>query len=147
MSQYLTEKSAGAVVFHENDEKREYLLLHYSSGHWDFPKGNIEKGEREEETVLREVREETGLEEVELVPGWRKVIRYFYRRQGRVVSKSVVFYLAKSLGVSVRISYEHQGFLWLPYEDAFRKLSYRNSREVLSEAEAFVAGGHKSGYQ
>lgn len=52
------EKSAGAVII--NDKK--VLLLHYSSGHWDFPKGHIEKGETELETAKREVKEETGLD-------------------------------------------------------------------------------------
>ncbi|GAI42981.1 unnamed protein product, partial [marine sediment metagenome] len=44
------EKSAGAVIFSRSDKKIEYLLLHYQAGHWDFPKGNIEKGEKLEET-------------------------------------------------------------------------------------------------
>lgn len=145
MAQYLVEKSAGAVVFHKDGEKREYLLLHYSSGHWDFTKGNIEEGESEEDTVLREVREETGLDDIEIVPGWRKVIKYFYRRQGRLVSKSVVFYLAQSASVSVRTSYEHQGFVWLPFDDAVKRLSYRSSRDVLSEADRFVTGHREFG--
>ena len=43
----LTEKSCGAVIFRMEGKIRKYLLLHYESGHWDFVKGNVEKGEEE----------------------------------------------------------------------------------------------------
>ena len=49
------ERSAGSVVYRESDEGRIYLLLQ-NSGRWDFPKGRVEKGESEVQTVLREVR-------------------------------------------------------------------------------------------
>jgi len=48
------ERSAGAVLFYRN-LVIEYLLLRYGAGHWDFPKGEIEPGEKELETVKREV--------------------------------------------------------------------------------------------
>ena len=56
------EISAGAVL-HLMDKNFEinYLILNYSYGHWDFPKGNIESGETEIETIKREVMEETGI--------------------------------------------------------------------------------------
>ena len=53
------ERSAGAIIFREEKRKIYYLLLHYESGHWDFPKGHVEKEEKEKETVKREIREET----------------------------------------------------------------------------------------
>ena len=56
------EKSAGAVLLRRKAGQIEYFLLNYPSkkgGHWDFPKGHIEKGETEIETVRREVKEET----------------------------------------------------------------------------------------
>ncbi|TSC78157.1 MAG: ADP-ribose pyrophosphatase [Parcubacteria group bacterium Gr01-1014_33] len=66
------ERSAGAVIFRETKKGREYLLLQHTDeadkktgksklGHWDFPKGHIEKGETTEKTVRREVKEETGV--------------------------------------------------------------------------------------
>ena len=48
------EKSAGAIVFHEN-KKREFLVLQYAGKHWDFPRGNIEKNETEKEAAEREM--------------------------------------------------------------------------------------------
>ena len=71
-------RSAGAIVF----RGPFYLLLHYQSGHWDFPKGGIEKGEKTEETVRREVREETGIADLEFIPGFKKTIHFVYQHQG-----------------------------------------------------------------
>ena len=55
------EISAGAVVYFKNKDTIEYLLLHYKSGHWDFPKGHIEEGEEHKDTVEREIEEETSI--------------------------------------------------------------------------------------
>lgn len=132
------ERSAGAVVFYEDRGVRKYLLLHYPSGHWDFPKGNIEAGERPIEAARREVFEETGLRDIEFVKGFEKRISYFYRRQGVTVHKVVIFYLARSKSMDVRLSWEHKGYAWLPYDQAIRRVTYRNSREVLQAAEEFL---------
>jgi bis(5'-nucleosidyl)-tetraphosphatase len=70
------EKSAGAVVFRKTDKGIKYLLLKYRNGHWDFPKGHIENGETEEETMRREVREETGIDDLKIVPGFIENFRY-----------------------------------------------------------------------
>ena len=55
-----TEKSCGAVVFCQTAEGRRYVLVCSGDGLWGFPKGHTEPGETEEQTALREVREETG---------------------------------------------------------------------------------------
>ncbi len=70
----MEERSAGALIFRETSPSRVYLLLEYPAGHWDFPKGNIEKGEEPQETMVREVREETGLRSIRVVDGFRNVI-------------------------------------------------------------------------
>jgi bis(5'-nucleosidyl)-tetraphosphatase len=134
------EQSAGAVVFRETSNGRRYLLLQ-NAGRWDFPKGNREDGESELQTVLREVGEETGLTDVAIIPGFRKVIEYFYRRNGKDIHKQVVYLLAGTSDENVRISFEHQGFAWFPFSDAFKRASYDNSKMTLSEADEFL-GGH-----
>ena len=67
------EKSAGAIVFIK-DKEPIYLLLHYEAKHWDFPKGNIEKGEKDIETVKREIEEETGITDIEIVKDFKEKI-------------------------------------------------------------------------
>ncbi len=114
-----------------------YLLL-LNAGRWDFPKGGVEEGESELQTVLREVEEETGLKGISIIPGFRKVIEYYYRRDGKNVHKQVVYMLASTDSEKVRISFEHQGFGWFKYSEAVHKASYNNSKFTLTDAEKFV---------
>jgi len=132
----MEERSAGAVVFREKRSRR-YLLL-FNAGRWDFPKGNIEKGENELQTVRREVYEETGLAGISILPGFRKVIEYFYKRGGKNVHKQVVYFLAGTDDDKVKISREHQGHGWFVFEEALRRATYDNSKETLKEAERFL---------
>ncbi len=116
---------------------RSYLLL-LNAGRWDFPKGNMEKGESELETVRREVGEETGLSRVAIVPGFRRLIEYYYRRDGKNVHKQVAYFLARTPADQVKISHEHQGFGWFSYHRAVERASYENSKLTLVEAEKFI---------
>ena len=133
----MEERSAGAVVYRLTKEGRLFLLLQ-NAGKWDFPKGGVEKGESELQTVVREVEEETGLKDLTLVPGFRKVIEYFYRRNGKNIHKQVVYLLGTTGEDRVKISFEHQGFGWFPYQEALDKASYENSKVTLAEAERFI---------
>lgn len=137
------EKSAGAIIFHKNKEVK-YLLLHYPSGakapkeYWDLPKGHIEKGEKEIDTVKREVREETGLENIELIEGFKEWIKYFFKLKGKTIFKTVVFYLAKTREEKVKISQEHLGYKWLPYQQALEQLTFQNAKDILKKANQFL---------
>lgn len=128
------EISAGAVVCRQAKRNHEFLLLQYGLGHWDFPKGNIERGEDEKETVRREIAEETGITRIQFIAGFRETIRYFYRLKGQGIFKIVIYYLVKTRQKKVRISYEHLGYEWLPYQKASKRLSFQNSRQVLKKA-------------
>ncbi len=134
----LEERSAGAVVFRRESGSARYLLLKYPAGHWDLPKGNIEKGEEPVQTMLREVREETGLVDLEVVSGYEKKIEYFYRREGKKVHKTVVFFLAETWTEKVTISFEHQDYGWFDFEEAVKRVTYPNARRLIREAQSFV---------
>lgn len=141
------EKSCGIVVFREELPQRLYLLLHYEEGHWDFPKGHIEKDETEKEAAFREVYEETGIPELdfELVHGFRERIEYSFMQSGRKIDKEVFFFLGRTGTDRITLSREHVGFEWLPYEDAMRRLTYENARGVLERAEHALKGWGISG--
>ena len=55
----IEQTSAGAVIYRDLLDGREYLLLQYLGGHWDFVKGKTEAGESLKDTVIRETQEET----------------------------------------------------------------------------------------
>lgn len=138
------EKSAGAIVFRVEKGKPLYLLLHYPSGtkskeeYWDLPKGHIEEGEKEQETVRREIREETGLSDVEFLEGFREEIHYWFQFGAEKISKTVVFYLVKTRQERVVISSEHLGFQWLGFQEAQEKLTYKNAKEILQKAHTYL---------
>ena len=134
----LREKSCGAVIMLNNQEKTRYLLLNYTGGHWDFVKGNMEPNETEHQTVTRELQEETGITHAHFIDGFRESINYFYRRQGITINKEVVFFIMESNMEQVEISFEHIGFIWLDYEHALEKLIFKNARDVLKKAHDFL---------
>ena len=127
----LQERSAGAILYQESPSGRLYLLLNYPSGHWDFVKGNIEKGETVKQTVLREVKEETGISDIKFVCGFEDKVEYYYQREGELVHKQVVFFLAKTSTNDVKLSHEHLNFVWLRFNDAMQKLTYKTAQNLL----------------
>lgn len=138
------EKSAGAIIYIMKDNVPHYLLLHYPSGHWEFAKGHIEKGEDFEKTIRREVEEETGIKDLKIIPRFKEYSKYFFRKSYDLfgeakktapwVFKLVIFYLAETKTENVIISKEHKGFLWLPYEPALKKLNFKNAKNILTKA-------------
>ncbi|RLG57237.1 MAG: diadenosine tetraphosphate hydrolase, partial [Candidatus Hydrothermarchaeota archaeon] len=127
----------GVIIF-RRDEEIKYLLLKYGYGHWDFVKGNIEKGENEIETIIRETKEETGIEDLKFLKGFREKISYFYRKGKDLVYKEVVFYLAETKEKKVRLSYEHEDYCWLPFEKALEKITFNNSKKLLKKANSYL---------
>jgi len=153
------EKSAGAIIYRKEPfdtaqgkkYKIYFLLLHYPSGHWEFPKGHIEGKESEEETLKREVAEETGIQDIIIAPGFKKYIKYFFRQYKEKVSeedrkkgktpwvfKLVAFFIAETKTKEVKISSEHKGFIWLPIDEAIKKTTFKNSKKLLKEADDFI---------
>ncbi len=145
------EVSVGSVLFRLTPAgKREYLILQYPSGHFDFPKGHIEAKETEEDTLRRETEEETGIRDVYVYPN-RASIRYFYKargneyerrvREGRGtwIFKVVHFYPAQALAsTDVAISHEHIGSVWLPFDRALEKVTFDNAKQVLAVTEEYL---------
>lgn len=143
------EVSVGTILYHIKNGEREYLLLHYPSGHFDFVKGHIEADETEEMTLRRETEEETGITDLHIFP-FRQSTKFFYvakgnermkrikSKKGIWIFKQVHFYPAETKEGNVKISFEHTGFLWLPYEKAVPKITFENARKLLVEAEKYI---------
>lgn len=132
------ERSAGIVIYRQLEGGREYLLLHYPGGHFDFAKGHIEKDESEREAAFRELKEETGIEKIVWIEGYREKIHYMYRRGPELMSKDVIFFLARTRQKKIIISHEHQGAIWLPYKEALEKLTFKTAKDLLKKGESFL---------
>ena len=139
----IREKSIGAIVYRKEEGKILYLLL-YKKAHnkfkeaWNFSRGLIEKGEYEKQTAIREIEEETGLNELEFKDGFKAKIHFFYRRDGLNISKDVIYFLAETKNKNIKISHEHNDFSWLTFENALSKLTFKNDKEVLRKANDFL---------
>lgn len=130
-------KSCGAVVYKKNTQVK-YLLLYYGGGHWDFVKGEVEVGESEEETARRELAEETGLTDAQFIGDFREEISYFFRSAGQTIYKQVAYFLVQVKSSNVKLSYEHAEYAWLGYDEALKKLTFKNARDVLRKAHEFL---------
>ena len=122
------EKSCGAVIYRENDGMEILLLKHKNGGHWAFPKGHVEKKETEEETALREIREETGLK-VKLDTGFRQAVSYSPKPG---VWKDVVYFAAKC--EQSKTTPQEEEVLELRWEApglALGTVTYENDRKLL----------------
>lgn len=98
-----------------------------------LPKGHLDPGETPQQAATREVREETGLS-AELVKDLGEV-RYWYRRDGRSVPKSVAFFLFRYLsGDTADHDDEVEEVRWMDLREAPKALSYQGEREVARRA-------------
>jgi 8-oxo-dGTP pyrophosphatase MutT (NUDIX family) len=131
------EISSGIILFNEINE-RKFLLLNYPSKHWDFVKGKMEKDETYHETALRETKEETGINDVEFLDGFKEEIEYYFRAENQNIHKKVVFFLGKTNTADVILSHEHLDFIWLDFDNALEKITYENAKNLLKKSKAFL---------
>jgi 8-oxo-dGTP pyrophosphatase MutT (NUDIX family) len=134
----IEETSAGIVLFRKENSKNLFLLLNYPSGHWDFVKGKMEKGETTHETAIRETKEETEITDITFLENFEEWIAYNFQYQGELVQKKVVFFLAETKTKEVKISHEHLNYTWVDYNTAMGKTTFDNARTVLTKAQTLL---------
>lgn len=135
----IEETSAGIVLFRRENDRILFLLLHYPSGHWDFVKGKMEKGETPHETAIRETKEETGITDVTFLDNFEEWIQYNFQFEGELVNKKVVFFLAETKSKDVEISHEHLDYTWMDYLTAMDKTTFDNAKTVLTKAYSLLS--------
>ena len=133
------EKSCGAVVFTREGGQVKYVIICSMEGFYGYPKGHMEAGETEEQTALREIKEETGLE-VTLLPGFRTEDSHALVREGRPdVTKHIVYFLAEYSGQQLLAQdTEVSRIALMTYEEAMESFQFESSRRILREADAFL---------
>ena len=138
----LREISSGGVVYRELNGTTEVALIRV--GHrWCLPKGQVEKGEELQETALREVKEETGLDG-EVVAKIGDISYWFTGKDKKntdtvKVFKRVYFYLIHYLGGDVSLhDQEVEEVCWSPISEAVERLSYPTERQTMTKAVALL---------
>lgn len=130
------EKSCGAIVYRKFHGNTELLLIkNANGGHWSFPKGHVEPGETEEETALREIKEETDID-VALVPGFREVITYTPKKD---ICKDVIYFLGKALTYDYTPQESEVAQIkWVEINHANSILNYDNDRQLVNKAKTLI---------
>jgi 8-oxo-dGTP pyrophosphatase MutT (NUDIX family) len=136
------ERSAGGVVYRMDGGRAVFLLIRDSYKNWGFPKGHLEPDEPPELAALREVQEETGLDDLAL-RGEIDTIDWYFRFRGRLIHKVCHFYLMESPSAETSPQREEgiTACRWVPMLDAKACISYANARAVLERAAAMVESG------
>ena len=152
------EFSAGLIVYRNTPQGPRFLLLYHGGRYWNFPKGHIEDlknvvtsfggdaevvngRETSKEAAIRETQEETGIDPAKLSikRNFRAVEKFRFRRNREQIFKIVIFYLAETEEVEVKISSEHEGFGWFQYKDARHILApYKDSQRLLRNAYEYI---------
>ncbi len=129
------ETSAGGVVFRRTEVGFHVLLIRDPYANWGLPKGHLEAEETEQEAAIREVTEETGLTELEVVERL-PTIDWYFRDRGRLIHKFCHFFLLEA-GAGEPVPQADEGITdcaWLDLPAALQRVGYANAREVIRAA-------------
>lgn len=132
------EFSAGGVVFKRQNGNTLWLISQHSQHKgWVFPKGLIGDtidNESREDTAVREVKEETGID-AEIVKELPTAVQYWYRFKEEKIFKTVYFYLMKHHGGDFKErDHEMMDVRWATEEDVKKTLTYNNDKKAFNEA-------------
>lgn len=144
------ERSAGIIFFRNTPEERHYLVIRSSrkdpqtgknkkiKEFWDFPKGRLEKKETGLDAAKREAKEEVGIHEFTVFPGFKETVHYFTWRDKKPIPKFVAMFLAEAKSDTVKLSWEHDTYEWLPCSEAHDRLTLSQMKKALLVAEDFL---------
>jgi 8-oxo-dGTP pyrophosphatase MutT (NUDIX family) len=133
IQEIVREPTAGGIVF-RRDEKNavEILLIQDAKDRWTIPKGHIEEGETAQQTAKREIGEEAGLTDTEVL-GWLGKIHFRYRRVDKLVLMTTQIYLVRALGDTNAIKKEEwmNGIRWFGFHDALDAIEYEDIGKLM----------------
>lgn len=133
IQEIVREPTAGGIIFRRDAQGGvEILLIQDGKDRWTIPKGHIEEGETAEETTVREIGEEAGLHNVEIL-GWLGKINFRYRRIDRLVLMTTQIYLVRALGDTNDIQKEEwmNGIKWFKFNDALDAIEYEDIGKLM----------------
>ena len=139
----IREKTIGIITFRREGQGIRYLLLHHGGDYWNFPKGRQEELETEIESALRELKEETGIVEIQIIDGFKDEYDYDFDTEIRAgvkekVCKKAIFFLGETRKIEVAVSDEHLDYGWFDFETALKRLFHQEGQDSLKKAHQFL---------
>ncbi len=133
IQEIVREPTAGGIVFRRNEKGQiEILLIQDAKDRWTIPKGHIEEGETAKQTARREIGEEAGLHEVDVLD-WLGKIHFRYRRIDKLVLMTTQIYLVRAKGDTDAIQKEEwmNGIKWFSFHDALDAIEYEDIGKLM----------------
>jgi ADP-ribose pyrophosphatase YjhB (NUDIX family) len=134
ISEVVREPTSGGMVFRRNKKTNdiEILLIQDAKDRWTIPKGHIEEGESAKETAEREIREETGLQEMKVL-NWLGKINFRYRRVTSLVLMTTEIFLVHAQGDTDKLKPEDwmNGIKWFSANEALDKIEYEDIGKII----------------
>ena len=133
IQEIVREPTAGGIVFRRDDKGQvEILLIQDAKDRWTIPKGHIEEGETAKQTARREIGEEAGLHEVDVLD-WLGKIHFRYPRIDKLVLMTTQIYLVRAKGDTDNIKKEDwmNGIKWFSFHDALDAIEYEDIGKLM----------------
>lgn len=133
IQEIVREPTAGGIVFRRDKNNQvEILLIQDAKDRWTIPKGHIEEGETAQQTAKREIGEEAGLMNVDVL-GWLGKIHFRYRRVDKLVLMTTQIYLVRAMGDTNAIKKEDwmNDIKWFTFHDALDEIEYEDIGKLM----------------
>lgn len=133
IQEIVREPTAGGIVFRRNKKQEvEFLLIQDHKDRWTIPKGHIEEGETAQQAAQREIGEEAGLNDTDVL-GWLGKIHFRYRRIDKLVLISQQVYLmrVKTDGSEIQKEEWMNGIKWFSFHEALDAIEYEDIGKLI----------------
>ena len=144
IQEIVREPTSGGIVFRLTPDKKDIdvLLIQDSKGRWTIPKGHIEPGETAKMTARREIEEETGLRNFDVL-AWLGKIHFKYRRAEKLVLMTTQIYLVQALDAREMPTGEKwmRGIQWFSFSEALDLIEYEDIEKLMLIAKKKIRAG------
>ena len=144
IQEIVREPTSGGIVFRLTPDRKDIqiLLIQDSKGRWTIPKGHIEPGETAKMTARREIEEETGLRNINILT-WLGKIHFKYRRGDKLVLMTTQIYLVQAMDAREMPTGEKwmKGIKWFAFAEALDLIEYEDIEKLMLIAKKRIRAG------